>query len=420
MARPKLVFLCYLLGLVQLLASSQARAQTFPIQINASHSGKVYIRVQGGSQDFQEYSSVVPAIYQAKPGERVDVRVVGRGSFWSDWVGEQQGCTGPSNVTLTLEKRPAWSRLSVLAGGLALFGALGVGLSKRGAAKRLAEAVHRVEVAESGTGIPKNIAGYRILKLLGEGGMAHVYHGQDSQGQDFAIKIPKTVDERFRRECVIASTLDSPHVVKAFDFCAEKAEGKPAYMAQELLVGQTLEERLEGTNGLELEQVDSLFLQLLDGLETAHQQNILHRDLKPENLFLDRSSGREVLKILDFGVARAEDELLVTVSGAMLGTAIYSSPEQNRSDKLDVRSDLYAVGLILYEIVTGQRTWQALNRYELLKLHNAGLKVEARELRPDLPSSQNTLISDLLKTDPAERPASVAEVRRRWLEAKKS
>lgn len=418
MVGRKLVFFCYLLGLLQLLASSQARAQTFPIQINASHSGKVYIRVQGGSQDFQEYSSVVPAIYQAKPGERVDVRVVGRGSFWTDWVGEQQGCTGPSNVTLTLEKRPAWSRLSLVAGGVALLGALGLAWWKRAAAQRLAEAVHRVEVAESGTGIPKKIAGYRILKLLGEGGMAHVYHGQDSQGRDFAIKIPKTVDERFRRECVIASTLDSPHVVKAFDFCAEKAEGKPAYMAQELLRGQTLEERLQDNReGLDLEQVDELFLQLLDGLEAAHRQNILHRDLKPENLFLDRSSGREVLKILDFGVARAEDELLVTVSGAMLGTAIYSSPEQNRSDKLDARSDLYAVGLILYEMVTGQRTWQALNRYELLKLHNGGLKVEAADLRPELPSGRNTLISDLLKTDPAERPASVAEVRKRWLEA---
>lgn len=245
--------------------------------------------------------------------------------------------------------------------------------------------------------------------------MAHVYHGQNEHGQDFAVKIPKTVDERFQRECVIASTLDSPHVVKAFDFCAEKAEGKPAYMAQEMLVGQTLEERIEGTSGLDFAEVDSFFRQLLDGLEVAHRQNILHRDLKPENLFLDRSTGREILKILDFGVARAEDELLVTVSGAMLGTAIYSSPEQNRSDKLDQRSDLYAVGLILYEMLTGRRTWQALNRYELLKLHNAGLKVQAIELRPDLSVGWNTLVNDLLKTDPNERPSTVAEIRARWL-----
>lgn len=392
-----------------------AIAQTFPIQVNAPHTGVVYVRVQGSSSDFEEFSKSIPAIYQAKPGERVDIRLVGRSSFWADWVGEQQGCTGPSNITLSLEKRPAWTRLSAVAGGLALFAALGVGVSRRGAARRLADAHHRAEIAESGTGIPKKIAGYRIVKLIGEGGMAHVYHGQNEHGQDFAVKIPKTVDERFQRECVIASTLDSPHVVKAFDFCAEKAEGKPAYMAQEMLVGQTLEERIEGTSGLDFAEVDSFFRQLLDGLEVAHRQNILHRDLKPENLFLDRSTGREILKILDFGVARAEDELLVTVSGAMLGTAIYSSPEQNRSDKLDQRSDLYAVGLILYEMLTGRRTWQALNRYELLKLHNAGLKVQAIELRPDLSVGWNTLVNDLLKTDPNERPSTVAEIRARWL-----
>ncbi len=398
-----------------LLATSPAVAQTFPIQINAPHSGKVFVRVQGQSQEFQQYSESIPAIYQAKPGERVDIRLVGRSSFWFDWVGEQQGCTGPSNITLTLEKRPAWTRISAVAVGLALLAALGVALSRRGASRRLQEANRRAEVAESGTGIPKKIAGYKIVKLIGEGGMAHVYHGQNAQGQDFAIKIPKTVDERFQRECVIASTLDSPHVVKAYDFCAEKAEGKPAYMAQEMLVGQTLEDRIDGTEGLDFSDVDTLFRQLLDGLEVAHRQNILHRDLKPENLFLDRSKGRDTLKILDFGVARAEDELLVTVSGAMLGTAIYSSPEQNRSDKLDQRSDLYAVGLILYEMVTGRRTWQALNRYELLKLHNAGLKVQAIELRNDLSPGWNQLITDLLKTDPQERPGTVAEVRQRWL-----
>ncbi len=408
---PRFILLFWLF-----LGAGPALAQTFPIQVNAPHTGTVYIRVQGESQDFQEFSKSIPAIYKAKPGERVDIRLVGRSSFWFDWVGEQQGCTGPSNITLTLEKRPAWTRLSAVAGGLALMAALGVGVSRRGAAKRLAEAHRRAEVAETGTGIPKKIAGYQIIKLIGEGGMAHVYHGQNGQGQDFAIKIPKTVDERFQRECVIASTLDSPHVVKAFDFCAEKAEGKPAYMAQEMLVGQTLEDRIEGSNGLDFAEVDNLFRQLLDGLEVAHKQNILHRDLKPENIFLDRSTGRETLKILDFGVARAEDELLVTVSGAMLGTAIYSSPEQNRSDKLDQRSDLYAVGLILYEMVTGRRTWQALNRYELLKLHNAGLKVQAIELRGDLSPGWNALINDLLKTNPAERPSNVAEIRHRWLD----
>jgi serine/threonine-protein kinase len=232
------------------------------------------------------------------------------------------------------------------------------------------------------------------------------------------VKVPKTVDERFQRECIIATTLDSPHIVKAFDFCAERSEGKPAFMAQEMLVGETLQDRLQGSGGLPLAEVDRLLGQLLDGLEVAHKQGILHRDLKPENLFLDRSTGKELLKILDFGVARADDALLVTASGAMLGTPIYSSPEQNRSDQLDHRSDLYSVGLILYEMLTGQRTWNALNRYELLKLHNAGLKSEAIALRPDLPVAWNAVVNSLLSTDPAGRPADLAELRRRWADGR--
>lgn len=404
-------FSVLLLWLALLPAAAES---TFPIQINASHPGKVFVRVQGESPNYLKISDRVPAIFQAKPGERVDVRVVGRGGLWADWVGERQGCTGPSNVTIRLEKAPAWTRLSGLAGGLTALSALGLVLWKRRTARAIAEIEQRALVAESGTGIPKRIGGYSIVKLLGEGGMAHVYHGQDEHGRDFAVKVPKTVDERFQRECIIATTLDSPHIVRAFDFYAEKELGKPAFMAQEMLVGQTLQDRLEGSDGLPLADVDEFTRQLLDGLEVAHRQGILHRDLKPENLFLHSAGGATILKILDFGVARADDALLVTVSGAMLGTPIYSSPEQNRSDKLDQRSDLYTVGLIIYEMLTGRRTWNALNRYELMKLHNSGLQTDAASLRPETPPEWNELICDLLRTDPALRPPDVAEVRKRW------
>jgi hypothetical protein len=401
-----------------LMICSPSEAQTFPIQINADHPGRVLVRVQGQDSQFQQISASHPAVYQASPGQRVDIRVVGRANWWANWSGEQQGCTGPSHVTIRLERTPAWDRLSLLGAGLGASLAVALLLWRRRAARAVAEAVRRAEVAESGTGIPKKIAGYSIIGLLGEGGMAHVYQGRDQNGLDFAVKVPKTVDERFVRECQIATTLDSPHIVRGYDFCAERAEGKPAYLAQELLVGQTLRERVEGTEGLPFAEVDRLFSQLLDGLEVAHGQGVLHRDLKPENLFLDRSSGKETLKILDFGVARADDALLVTVSGAMLGTPIYSSPEQNRSDKTDLRSDLYSLGLILYEMLTGRRTWTAANRYELLKLHNAGLQVEAVALRADLPAAWNDLVNQLLRTDPEQRPRDVAEVRMLWNQAR--
>ena len=403
-----------LVGGLGLSSPSPVWANTFPIQITADHAGAVFVRDSAKSQEFQKISDQVPAVYEAAPGERVDIRVVGRAGMFSDWVGEQQGRTGPSNLTIRLEKALAWGRIVMAVVPLTLLGIAGLLWWRRRLGMSLAEVVQRAEIAETGTGIPKRIAHYEIVRLLGEGGMAHVYLGRDKGGAEFAVKIPKTVDERFRRECVIASTLESPHIVKAFDYCAEKAEGQPAYMAQEYLVGETLESLLEGTDGLPFEEVDQLFSELLDGLEAAHSQQILHRDIKPENLFVDRATGRPVLKILDFGVAKAEDELLMTVSGAMLGTAIYSSPEQNCSAPLDQRSDLYSVGLVLYEMLTGRRTWTALNRYELLKLHNAGVFTPVRALRADVPLEMEALVVDLLKSDAEGRPPNVSAVRERW------
>ncbi len=398
-----------------LCLSPPACANTFPIQITADHAGAVYVRTNTDSNEFKKISDRIPAVYEAAPGERVDIRVVGRAGLFTDWVGEQQGRTGPSNLTVRLEKALAWGRIVMAVVPLTLLGIAGLVWWRRRLGQNLAKVVQRAEIAETGTGIPKRIAHYEIVKLLGEGGMAHVYLGRDKGGAEFAVKIPKTVDERFRRECVIASTLESPHIVKAFDYCAEKAEGQPAYMAQEYLVGETLESLLEGTDGLPLEEVDQLFRELLDGLEAAHSQQILHRDIKPENLFVDRATGRPILKILDFGVAKAEDELLMTASGAMLGTALYSSPEQNCSAPLDQRSDLYSVGLVLYELLTGRRTWTALNRYDLLKLHNAGVFTPVKALRPDVPPEMDALVCDLLKSDPEGRPASVSATRARWL-----
>lgn len=400
--------------LVLLWLTFCATALALPIRIDSSRNGRVYVRVVGEEEQFREISDKTPVTFDAKPGQRVDVRVVAQDGFLWTWSGTRQATTGPSNVTVRLEKSLAWGRLAAAAGGTTVVALLGLLGWRRRTAQQIAAIEKRAQVAESGTGTPKRIAGYSILEEIGEGGMAHVYRGQDEHGVDYAIKVPKTVDERFLRECTIATTLESPHIVKGYDFRAEKSEGQPAYLAQEYLTGETLEDRLKDSKGLDLEELDQLCLQLLEGLEAAHQQSILHRDLKPENLFLDRSRGEDILKILDFGVAKADDALLMTVSGQMLGTALYASPEQNKSDKLDQRSDLYSVGLILYEMATGERTWNATNRYELIKLHNAGLKTQPGEEREDLPPEWNDVICALLKTDREKRPNDVAEVRRRW------
>lgn len=404
---------CSALGLIGLLTTA-GWTQELPIRIDSNRNGAVYVRVVGEQGDFEKVSDKTPAFYPAKSGQWVDVRVIASEGFLWKWSGTRQAVTPSSKITVRMERSPAWNRLVPAGAGVLVLAGLGILGWRRRTAQTMAEMEQRARVAESGGGIPKRIGEYDILEEIGEGGMSHVYRGRDRHGVDYAIKVPKTVDERFLRECQIASKLNSPHIVRGFDFQAERQDGMPAYLVQEFLVGETLEERLEGTRGLPLDQVYALFEQLLEGLQAAHAESVLHRDLKPENIFLDRSRGSETLKILDFGVARVDDAMQLTVSGQMLGTALYASPEQNLSESVDLRSDLYSLGLVLYEMVTGERAWKASNRAELVTLHRAGLPTEAIALRPDLPTEWNRLICDLVQTEPEDRPPDVAAVKQRW------
>lgn len=389
-------------------------AKDYPITITTDHKSSVYARLQGVGTEFKLIGDTTPAVLYTKPGQRVDIRAIGYAGFFSYWSGERQGVIGPSSVTLHLEKKIAWQRVTGLV-AICLMLSLSAAFTLRIKDKsQLEEARKQIEVAESRIGIPAKIAGYTVISLIGEGAMASVYHGQDSYGRDFALKVPKIVDERFARECAILSTLDSKHIVKAFDFYTESLPGKPAYLALELLIGQTLTARLANGPRLSLKEIDRIIAQVLNGLEVAHGQSVLHRDLKPDNIFIDTSRGQEVLKILDFGVARAEDALELTATNAMLGTPIYAAPEQNRGEKIDERSDLYALGLIAFEMLAGERAWQASSRQELIRLQAGGFKRVLTELRPDCPQSLEQLVYDLLQTEPALRPESVDEVRKRW------
>lgn len=402
-------------GVLVLWSFHHVRAEGFPISITAEHQGVVYLRTLGSHRSYEQVAHRVPAVINVAPGERVDIRVVGWAGPLTNWVGERQGESGPAQLSIRQDRQPAWGRVGALTATLGAVVALSaIGLRRRDKAI-LAQAEDRLLALESGTSQPLRIAHYAIKDLLGEGAMAYVYRATDNQGRELAVKVPKTVDERFIRECAIASMLDSPYVVKAWDFCAEKKREVPAYLAQELLEGSTLKQRL--TQGpLCLKDVDRYVTQLLEGLQAAHDHAIIHRDLKPENLFLHGPYPQDILKILDFGVARAEDALATTASGAFLGTPIYASPEQNHLEPLDERSDLYAVGLIIYEMLTGNKVWTASSRLELLRLQDQGPRLRLAQERPDCPKRWIQLIGELLRSQPEDRPPTAAYVRQRWQE----
>ncbi|MFS8071483.1 MAG: serine/threonine-protein kinase, partial [Byssovorax sp.] len=218
---------------------------------------------------------------------------------------------------------------------------------------------------------------YRIVRLLGEGAMGAVYEAENTRiHRRVAIKllhpqIAKKADTllRFEREAQAAGRIGSQHIVEVLDL-GELPDGS-RFMVLEYLDGTTLDQRIRSRGRLTPEEATPIVCQLLEGLGAAHRAEIIHRDLKPANVYLcPRRSGADFVKILDFGVSKfnvLNDEMSMTSTGAVLGTPYYMSPEQAKgSRQIDARSDLYAVGVILYECITGQVPFSAETFNELI------------------------------------------------------
>ncbi|WP_434045294.1 MULTISPECIES: protein kinase domain-containing protein [Sorangium] len=214
---------------------------------------------------------------------------------------------------------------------------------------------------------------FRIVGVLGEGGMGRVYNGEQPMGTSVRKVAVKTllsqhakdpqVVARFMRECGTVSELEHPNTIKVYDF-GQTNTGE-LYIAMELLNGQSLEEALERGGALSPERVDRIIAQVCGSLHEAHEKGIVHRDLKPANIFLTRRAGEEdYVKVLDFGIAKRDDrsakaEQKLTQQGMVLGTPPYMSPEQFTGTELDARSDIYSLGVLTYEMLTGRLPFDA-------------------------------------------------------------
>jgi len=211
---------------------------------------------------------------------------------------------------------------------------------------------------------------YRLSQLIGAGAMAEVWRAEHiTLETQVAVKLvnveqdvrPDETQERFLREGKAAAKLRSPHVVQILD---HGLHGRSAYIAMELLEGETLRHRLLRQGTLPPLEVARIISELARGLEVAHCTGIVHRDLKPENIFLAEDQGREVVKILDFGIAKRLDlqgvDRLATQEGFMVGTPCYMSPEQVMgAGKIDVRSDLWQIAVVMFECVCGFRPFDS-------------------------------------------------------------
>ncbi len=268
--------------------------------------------------------------------------------------------------------------------------------------------------------IGKVIGGnYRVEALVGKGGMGAVYRARQlSLDREVAIKVligPLAMDtellERFQREARAASNIGHPGIIQVIDL-GYLDQGAP-FIAMELLAGEDLRAKLTRERALRTEEAILLVLQVLDALGAAHDKGIVHRDLKPENIFLVYRQGRfPMIKLLDFGLSKIKGaDRKLTGTGALLGTPHYMSPEQVRGDsKVDHRSDVYAAGVILYEMLTGKPAYDGPSVQSILVSISTEDPKPPRLLRPDIPESVQQVILRAIARDPGQRYQSLSEM----------
>ena len=251
---------------------------------------------------------------------------------------------------------------------------------------------------------------YRIEDVLGRGGMAAVYRARDAElERPVAVKVlaehladQPGFHDRFLREAKLAAQLSHPNIVQVFDVGEE--DGAP-FIVMECVEGSTLADELKERGRLDPDEVVDLALQICGGLEHAHAAGVVHRDIKPQNLLL-RPDG--TVKIADFGIARAAESTRLTQMGSVLGTAAYLSPEQALGEEVTAAADLYSLGCVLYELLTGRTPYVFSTLPELVVKHREEAIPPVRELRPDVPERLEAAIMHALARSPDYRPESAA------------
>ncbi|MDZ4277642.1 MAG: serine/threonine-protein kinase, partial [Dehalococcoidia bacterium] len=251
--------------------------------------------------------------------------------------------------------------------------------------------------------VPDEIGPYTILERIGRGGMGVVYRAKKNTGEVVALKVMRpdlaqnfAFVRRFQREARIAQELDSPHVVRVLD---SGGEDDTRYIAMEYVEGQTLAAMLRESGPLPPEDAEDIAIRVARGLAAAHAKGVTHRDISPQNIMLTADG---TVKIADFGIARATGYTTLTATGLFMGKPSYAAPE-TAAGVADIRSDIYALGVVLFEMLSGRPPFTAPTPIAAMEMHARVPPPRLRDLGVQTPPYLEEILQRCLRKDPAER-----------------
>ncbi|MBI2839485.1 MAG: protein kinase [Acidobacteria bacterium] len=258
---------------------------------------------------------------------------------------------------------------------------------------------------------PQAFGDFQIVRHLGHGGMSNVYLARDQKSTPVALKVlhrhlfeTPTVRERFLREADLGRTLHHPNIVTIHGGgCVEDAP----YIVMEYVEGENLKQKLLRERKLPPEVAVEIIIKVVEALDYAHLKGVIHRDLKPANILITNSGA---VKVMDYGIARAISKEGLTATGAFMGTPAYMAPETTGAKPVDHKSDLYSVGVILFELLTGCTPFASDSPFALIERHRVDPPPPLRSIDPSMPASLERVILKLLEKDPEKRHGSAEEL----------
>ena len=266
---------------------------------------------------------------------------------------------------------------------------------------------------DAGTTHPEAVGPYRVISLIGEGGMGLVYRAVGPDGAPVAVKLVKgnlardaAFKKRFDREARMAASIQHPHVVSVVD--TGEHEGVP-FIVQRFVEGWSLEEKLQADGPLDPATTVRVCTEIIAALGAIHAVGVVHRDLKPGNVLLDEQGS---VHITDFGLAKQADASMLTMPGQVLGSMDYMAPEQIRGAEVTAATDLYALGCVAYVCISGQAPFADRQGMKILWAHLQDAPPDLLAQRPDLPPGLVAVVMQALAKEPQDRPSSEDFARR--------